>query len=370
MADRQLRVCHLLGELGSGGRESLILNLARHTSERVSHAVVCFRSDDRMRERFESFDIPVRNLHATSSFDLGAVVRLYRFLRGESFDVLHAHGTSGQLPGRVVRGLGTVPGLVSTHHIVRDANSTPEIWLERATRPLDDLTVAVSHGVKESFAPSDDSAWRVVYNGIDVDDFHETVRRADPNNVREDYGLDDETVLLNIGRYTTDKAQGDLIRAMCHLSKERTGVHLFVVGGRGDHEGRLRREARELGVDDRVSITGRVPSVAEYYNLADAFVSSSIREGLPIVLLEAMAAELPIVATDIPGVREVIEDGVTGVLVPTRSPTAFADGVSRVLADDRSEQLGTAGYERVRKEFGIQQTATRYEELYQEVAPR
>jgi glycosyltransferase involved in cell wall biosynthesis len=105
--------------------------------------------------------------------------------------------------------------------------------------------------------------------------------------------------------------------------------------------------------------------VAEYYALADVFVSSSVREGLPIVLLEAMAAELPIIATDIPGVEEVLDTG-TGEFVGTHAPSELAEAMIRLGSDKRRISIGKAGYETAIDKFSIQRTVNEHIELYKD----
>ncbi|WP_394353563.1 glycosyltransferase [Halosimplex rubrum] len=123
--------------------------------------------------------------------------------------------------------------------------------------------------------------------------------------------------------------------------------------GWGPREDRLRDRIRQRGLGDAVTVTGRVPSVHEYYALADVFVSSSVFEGLPIAHLEGMAAGLPIVATDIPGVVEVVVDGETGLLIPPEDPGALASGMCELADATRRTEFGHEGRQRVESKFDI-----------------
>lgn len=118
------------------------------------------------------------------------------------------------------------------------------------------------------------------------------------------------------------------------------------------------------GLENFISVPGRVDTIHEYYAIADVFVSSSVGEGLPIVLLEAMAAELPVIATDIPGVREVVLDGETGILVPPNTPGSLAVAMQDCRNPKLRRRYGKAGADWVSEAFHIKDTARAYCSLY------
>lgn len=365
-----VRVLHLLGSLGNGGRESLLLDIIRNTGDDVEYAVGCFRNDGAVDDDFEALGAPVTCFDASSQRDLGALWRLLRFCWTEQFDVIHAHGPLAQIPARTIGRLCGIDEVVSTHHGVEAMFPTSVLRVERATRPLDSATVAVSHGVRHSFlGDSDPEQWVTIQNGIDVEAFAAEVEAANPAPIRSEYGVgEDEVVFLNIGRYVAEKSQEDLVPATERVVEAGVDAHTFVVGGRGAGESIVREHVTDSEVSERVHVTGPVESIHEYYALADAFVSSSTEEGLPIVQLEAMAAGLPVVATDIPGVRELVVDGETGVLVPPESPRELAEGMLDVADAGVRERLGSAGHDRVASEFSVEETTDSYSSLYKRLA--
>jgi glycosyltransferase involved in cell wall biosynthesis len=246
--------------------------------------------------------------------------------------------------------------------------------LERATRPLSSVNVGVSKAVERSFGgnateytadrPGAVGRSCTIYNGIDVEAFRASVEEADTAPLRETYGLTgDELVFLNVGRYTPQKAQLDLVRAMDDVVEERPDARLFVVGW-GQMEDELDRAVRERELDEHVFITGRVPTVEEYYAIADVFVLSSLREGLPIVLLEAMAAGLPVVSTNVSGVPEAVRDGETGRLVGPESPADLATAMLEYRRSGRRERTGGRGYRHALERFDVDRTADQYSSLY------
>jgi glycosyltransferase involved in cell wall biosynthesis len=369
--DADVSVCHVLGSLGAGGRESLIENVIGYTAGSVSHSVACFQSTETGRGRFEERDVPVVTFDADSTRDVGALVEFARHLVGSDVDVVHAHGMNAQIPTRLVAPICGFAGVVSTHHGVQDLYPDHLTWLERLTRRLDARTVAVSDGVRRSFVggtTAGSSQWRTVRNGIDVDGFAAGIEAADGESIRRAHEITPaDTVFLNVGRYVPPKSQLDLIEAMDSLSVQRRDVHLFVVGGRGPMDTILRERVAEYDLEEYVTIPGRVDDIHSYYAAADVFVSSSVGEGLPIVQLEAMAGQLPVIATDIPGVREVVLDGKTGTLVPPNAPDSLATAMQDCCDPERRRRYGEAGRTRVADAFDVRETGRAYVSLYESI---
>jgi glycosyltransferase involved in cell wall biosynthesis len=370
-ANEDVSVCHVLGSLGTGGRESLIEDIIEYTTESVAHSIACFRTTEPSRTRFEEQNVPVVTFDADSARDVGALAEFTRYLVRSTVDVVHAHGMNAQIPARLVAPFCDFAGVVSTHHGVQDLYPEHLQWFERLTRRLDTRTVAVSEGVRQSFvgrANAGSPQWHTIRNGIDVDGFASAIEEADAETVRRDHGLTStDTVFLNVGRYVPPKSQLDLVEAMDSLREERNDVHLFIVGGRGPLDTILRERVADYSLEEYVTVTGHVDDIHRYYAAADAFVSSSVGEGLPIVQLEAMAGQLPVIATDIPGVREVVLDGETGTLVPPDTPESLATAMQGCCDPGLRRRYGEAGGERVADAFHIRDAGQAYVSLYESI---
>lgn len=378
-----LRVCHMLHHLALGGLENQVLRLIRASRDRpVSYTVCYFGEDDSLREEMEAAGARVVQLDTGSTtpagqFDPRSIARVTSFLTEESFDVLHTHvSLYVMVVGRICGRLADTP-VVGTYHNTRENYHPAMQALERATRPLSATNVAVSGDVERTYADSVrryspdgrgefDRRTYTVHNGIDVDEFASEVASA---NVDDVPGSDrvDGPAFLSVGRYAEEKNQRALVRAMADVTQELPDAHLFVVGW-GPLEDELRRTAADHGVADSVTITGRVPSVHEYYAFADAFVLPSLTEGLSVVLLEAMTAGLPVVGTDVAGTGEAIEHGTTGLLVPPESASALADAMVRLGDPELRERMGRNGHERVREKFSIESAVESYLDIYRRAA--
>lgn len=385
-----VRVCHLLHDLALGGLENQVLRIVRATDDPTITFLVCYvGADDSMGPAFEAAGARVVHLDTGSpdpidQFRPRSLWRLARFLREYDVDVLHCHGSLYQhVVGRLcARAVGR--RVMGTYHTRRDTFQTATQWLERLTRPLSSVDVAVSKGVELTYASSArvyrpgqaefDRRTYTVYNGIDVESFNERVRDSVPERVDPRPPDDDGVVFLTIGRYSAAKNQLTLIEAMGEVVSAVPDAHLILVGW-GELESSLRSAVRRTGLEEHVTVAGRVsaeygdvPSVYDYYALADVFVLPSLTEGLSVVLLEAMAAGLPIVASRIPGNDEAVVDDQTGSLVPADSVDALARAMIAMADDDRGDRFGERAYEHAQATFHIDYTVAAYVDLYHRVS--
>lgn len=376
MNSRRLEVCFLINQLAPGGAPTLLLDIVRHTNvdDNIAYTVCFINGEDSLVPDFEEAGARIVNFGAEFKYDPRALWRMARFLRSEEFDILHAHLPYSQTVGRVFGRLGGIDKIVSTQHSAPNNYHPVTRTLERLTRPLDSRTVAVSEAVEQLFiggsqqyTPDQQEQWCTIYNGADIDGFRAKVEASEATDVRSKWELGDGLVFLNVGRYIPAKAQLDLIEAMAYAVRELPDAQLLIVGW-GKHENELRRAVREHGLEENITITGRQHPIHAYYRTADVFVLPSVRESFGIVLLEAMAADLPVVATDVQGIPEIVEDGRTGLLVPPRSPQQLADAMLQLRDPKRRERLGKAGYEKARNEFDIKQTVEQHLGLYRELS--
>ncbi len=358
-----MRPALVLNDFGAGGAERLVKDLAVELDRRddVDPVVVASKGRGDLRSAFEAggFDLATLDVDVTAGSVAEGVARLVDRLRALDADLVHSHLAFSDLVSRLAC---TALGLahVSTYHNVQEKRSVPKRAVEHATRRLSDRIVCVSEGVRRSYG--DDPRTRVIHNAIDVEGFARRVTEADRSRVPERV-RSAETVFLNVARCVPVKRQRDLLRAVERFDSE--DVHLVVVGD-GPLRGDLETHVSERDLADRVTVAGFVESIEPYYAVADAFVSSSGKEGLPTTHIEAMAARLPVVSTDIPGVREIVSHGRTGYLAPVGEPETLAALLRRVHEGDARE-LGARGYETAASTFSIERVAEEHASLYRDV---
>lgn len=349
------RVSFVTTSLMRGGAETQVFLLARELRERGHPVqVVSMRRPEAYVYDLEALGIETVDLGMRSGVpDPRALVRLARAWRRFRPDVAHAHMVHAVLLARLARPLARVPVLVSTAHNLTEGARWRE-FAYRATDRLGDLTTnvcqaAVDRYVAVGAAPRD----RIVRmpNGLDVAGFD-----PDPavrERVRAALGLtDDAFVWLAVGRLEPQKDVPSLLEAARTLPP----AAVVVLVGEGPLHAELEARRDALGLDPaRVRFLGARADVPDLMRAADGYVMSSAWEGLPMVLLEAGASGLPIVATDVGGNAEIVRDGATGRLVAPHDPAALAAAMAETMALPASERAawGRSARAHVAAEFDL-----------------
>jgi glycosyltransferase involved in cell wall biosynthesis len=361
-----VRIAQLLigGEIAGG--QLVALQLARALRERGDDALFVSPSRGAFTERAETEGFRVVHADVARLHRARGMLALSQQLHDEHVDLLHTHTlAAANALGRLAARWARIP-VVSHLHI--------ENYFRPVTRPLlrtaDNRTarlcaalVAVSEDTKRAYERQGyPSRIEVVYNGVQLDG-------APRGGVRAELGIPNGVPLIGeIGRLCDVKGQRELIAALAQVPD----AHAVLVGADleqgGAYQAALEREAERLGVRDRVVFAGRREDAAHVLAELDVLALPSWTEGLPLVVLEAMAQRRAVVATPVGGTPEVVVDGETGLLVPPRNPEALASALRRLLADaDLRRRMGEAGYERVRERFSAAEMARRTVAIYDEV---
>jgi glycosyltransferase involved in cell wall biosynthesis len=320
-----------------------------------------------MTERAEAAGVPVWIETQRPGLDWRWVLHLARRMRRESIDVFHSHEFSMNVFGGAAAWLARVPHVATIHgrHYVTEAPRRIRAYrlLHRLGTPI----VAVSDDLRSYLAEGfslERNALKLVHNGIALQEARLTdpSRRAQSRqNARAALGLPASgPLLVCVGNLYLVKDHACLLRALPRLA----GAHV-AIAGRGEEEGNLRALATEIGVIERVHLLGLRDDVDAILDAADVFVQPSRSEGLPLAVLEAMGHGLPVVATNVGGIPEAIEDEKSGLLVPPGDPEALAGALAQVLESPESAQsLARLARARAEAEFSIGAMVERYIGLY------
>jgi glycosyltransferase involved in cell wall biosynthesis len=289
-------------------------------------------------------------------------LRFILWLRRARPDVVHAHLAHAAWLARGARLFAPVPVVIDTLH----SSSTGTVWWRlgyRLSRRLSDRVTAVSAAVAGSHLAAKvvrKKDLTVLHNGVDLDDWHpdEETRAA----VRRETGLENQFLWIAVGRLDKVKDYPTLLKAMASLPKSSR----LVIAGTGPLLSSLSHLSSRLNLAGRVRFLGFEPNMKRWFQAADGFVLASRWEGLPMALLEAAACELPSVATDVPGVHEVLEDGETGVLVPAMDVSALAWAMNAIMQAPPEERraIGVRARESVAMQYNLTSAIVRWEELY------
>lgn len=362
----------LVKGLGRGGAEQLLVSTAGHIDRRRFAVEVAYVLPwkDALVEPLEARGVPAHCLGGGRAFDVRWVARLRRLVRSRPFDLVHAHLPFAALGARLALGPGGPP-VVYTEHNVWERYRPAMRWANALTYRRNAAVIAVSDAVQASVRAHENAFVRVpsietVVHGVDLDETHhgaDAARRA-----RRVLGLGpDELVIGTVANFTPKKDQHTLLAAVALLP--RSLPWRLVLVGSGPLEVSLRAAVDELGLGHRVMFAGSRDDVPEILPAFDVFVLSSRYEGLPISLLEAMAAGVPVVATAVGGIPDAVADGVTGVLLPPGDPGVLADALGGVLGDsDRRVRMGAAAREAAER-FSILPAVRTIEQIYERVLP-
>lgn len=367
-ADAPYRIAYVIGELGKGGAEYQLHELLRHLDRALfAPHVIALAAGGWWVEHIRGLGVPVTELPRRGSAELSRVLALRAALQRLAPHVLHTGLWSGNVYGRLAAvGLGIPVRIAAERNVI--ARPWWQVLIERALDRGTDVYLvnceAVADMLMRQHIPR--VKVRVIPNGIDLGRLSPFVleRRA----ARVAAGFDPgRRLVAQVGRLAPQKDHPTFLRAAAMVAQELPDVDFLLVGA-GEERVALEGLARELGLGTRLHLTGLRDDVPSLLAGVDVLTSSSLFEGFPNVLLEAMATGAVAVATDVGGCRELVVAEETGLLIPPRSPTALAAAVLRLLRDSAlAQRLALAARRRVEAEFAVELMAGRTAATYMEL---
>lgn len=354
MARHPLSVLQVITPSRFSGAERVVTYLAEALQARGHRVLALCKRNELLLEEMARRGVECRAVPIAGKANLRAPRVILGEARRFGADVIHTHLSTASLWGGVAAKLAKIP--VISH--VQALNS-------RTCFRFSDRLVAVSEGVKEHLVAQRVPAGRidVVHNAVDLAAFEGL---DDPWAVRREFGLRPEDLLVGVVAHLTPrKGHRYLVEAAALLLPRWPNVWLVFVG-EGPLRGELEGQAAGLGISHRLIMAGYRQDALRLVNAMDVVVLPSVdKEGLPLCLVEAAILAKPTVATDIPGAREVIAEGATGMLVPPRDPRALAIAIDTLLGDPQlRRRMGEAGQARARRWFAKEGMAERTEAIY------
>lgn len=371
--NRKPLIAHVLYRLDTGGMEHIALSVINHTRDRYRHAVICLAGYGALRGEIADASIPCLSLDKQPGKDPGCYFRLWRALRALKPDLVQTYNIGALDAAPVIR-LAGVRHIVHAEHgrdVTDPRGDNPKyLRLRRWMAPLIARFVAVSRDlqvwlVDRAGIRADKVA--CIVNGIEVAAFETPRASPRPRVLLGDFAPPGSVLIGNVARLDKVKDQAGLLAAfklLCTQAGSDTNCRLIIAGG-GPEQAALQSRIEQLGLTQTVRLLGDRADVAELLAECDVFVLSSIAEGMPVTLLEAMASGLPVVATDVGGVASVVDDGVTGTLVPPADPPALATALRAYVVDAALRHShGQAGHARVTAHFSLSTMVSAYTALY------
>lgn len=368
---RVKRVCYVLPSLDVGETERQVVYLARGLAADHEVTVICTRREGPFASDLRAAGVHVQVLRSPRLGSLSCsilTVRLRGMFRRHRPDILHTFLSGVDLPAnRAARRTG-VPVVISTRQEWSDRQRPRCLRLQLKANELTDCIVASCRAEAESLMRREGvppGRVRVIPKAVDVD---AAVTKTDPVAVRAQLGVPKGARVVGIvAGFTPAKDHLLFLASAQTLLQRRSDVHFLMVGT-GPLRRAIERQVRRMGLRKQFACTSAVGALAHLYHVMDVSVLCSKAEGMPTAVLEAMAAGTPVVAAAVGGVPEIIEDGVTGRLVHSRSPEAFAEAIAWVLDHPESAQeMKEKAARRAREEFSVDKMVAAYCTLYNEL---
>lgn len=360
-----MNVLQVVNSLECGGLEKLVIHLTQKLNEEGTNTLIaCLGSGGELAEEARKKGLRVICLNKRPGLDLFVVLRLSALIHRERIDVVHTHNFPPLMYGTLAARLANVK-VMNTRHGRAERSAKPLIW------KLNHRIAAVSEDAKTEMLRHnviDPAKVSVIYNAVNPADFNlnndEHVRQL----YRKKLGISPETLLLGIvARLAQEKDHLTLIKAFEQVARKLHNVELLIIGD-GPLLSEVKRFARNYEVEHKVRFLGFRDDIPLLLNILNVFVLSSKMEGISMTLLEAMAAAKPIVATDVGGNPEVVDNGRTGLLVSVGNPEAMAAALLKILQNpELAAQMGTAGRKRLEGKFDLGRMIDSYTKLYEEM---
>jgi glycosyltransferase involved in cell wall biosynthesis len=337
-----------------GGAEEMVLNLVRHLPQRFEAVVVCIHEAGPIGREIAAAGAPVKVLGLTPGVRRPIdVIKLRNVLFELAPDIVHTFLLTGSLYGRFAAMLAGVPVIVGSEVNIYEHKRRWHAWAERWLMHGTDAVVASAEAVREFYVRqigAERSKIEVIYNAVDWSQLTTTVGR---DEMRASLGIPANAPLAGIiARLTEQKAHRVLFEAVARQA-DLANVHLLVVGD-GELRGDLRQRVESLGLQSRVHFAGARRDLGNVLTAIDVFVMPSLWEGLPLSLVLAMGAGLPVVATAVAGIPEVVANGERGLLVAPGDVDGLGAALARVFGNAAERaRLGEAARAFVRPRFGV-----------------
>lgn len=374
---RRPLIAHVLYRLDIGGMERIAVSVINRTSERYRHAVVCLAGFGAMRDQIEDAAVPCLSLDKQPGKDWGCHVRLWRMLRRLQPDLVQTYNI-GALDAAPVARLAGVRRVVHAEHgrDVADPLGQNRKYrlMRRGLQPFITRHVAVSEDLQNWLRDSigiPPSKIACIPNGIDTARYASNDESRQKRPLLGPFAPPGTLLITTVGRLDPVKDQAGLIDAFRVLCDSNPGMGArlrLAIIGEGSQRHHLEQHIARLDLGRQVRLLGNREDIAALLAECDVFALSSVAEGIPLTVLEAMAVGLPVAATDVGGVGEVVIDNVTGTLIAPSDPAALATALVRYVRDPGLRlQHGRSGRERVQNQFSLPAMVSAYTALYDEL---
>jgi len=362
-----MKVLQVTTDMNIGGITNYIFELSRALKDKGVDTIVASSGGD-IEKSLDKIDIPHEKLDINTKFEFSpkvfrAAFAIKRIALDEEVDIIHAHTRVSQVAGVIASRMTGIPMVTTCHgYFKRRLRSVIDTWGDKVIA----ISAAVYEHLKEDLGV-EDRRIELVYSGIDIYKFSREFSYEEIAKTKKYLGLSNKTVIGTIGRLSPVKGQKFFLQAMSEVLKVRPDAAGLMVGS-GPEGPSIKSLAMALGIDDRISFVDSVLDTREALSAMDIFVFPSVKEGLGIALLEALAAAKPCIASRTGGIEDIIKDRENGILVDVGDSGAIARAIMELLADENLRiRMGQNGRRLVQSRFTLDRMADDIMNVYKEL---
>lgn len=369
------KVCFIITKLELGGAQKLALYIAEHINRSEFEVFLITGKggilDKEAAEKFRVFSLSnfVREISPVK--DLKALLQIYRILKKEKPDIVHTHSSKAGILGRFAAWLAGVKNIFHTIHGYgfNETQKAPVkflfVWIEKFCCLFSDKLICVAkEDIKKGirYGISKEDKFMVIRAGIDVNYF----KNFKPSgNLKSAFAADPKSkIVLTIGPFKPQKNLADFIRAAAIVSRKIPNVR-FLIAGDGQQRGALESQIKDLNIENNVLLLGWRKDIADLLYSCDIFAMTSLWEGLPCVIVEAMSCSKPVIANAVDGVKEIVEEGKTGFLIKPYDYEATAEKIIYLIENEaHAQKMGENAKASIGEEFDLSYVVKQHERLY------
>jgi len=370
--DDRPTVCHVIHALGVGGAEVLVDQMVRRMSREFHCVVAVLDEIGEIGERLRQDGFTVEHLHRQPGIDRRCASRLREFADREGTKLLHAHQYTPFFQAMLSRGLlGSRPVVFTEHgRHFPDTRSRKRSLVNRLMLRQYDRLIGCGGAVRQALIDNEglpESRVEVIYNGVDLK-AHGRPSAGARERIRTEFGFAvSDFVAVLVARLHELKDHQTALRAVDQARHQIPGLRLLLAG-EGDQRAAIEQTIRDRGLEQSVTLAGTRKDVADLLAASDVFLMSSISEGIPLTVIEAMAARCPVVSTAVGGLPEIIEHGRTGFLVPSGDHSGLAEAlVGLYRSPELSRQIAEAAAQHATEHLSLEGMLKAYRNVYREV---
>lgn len=365
-------ICQLLHSMNVGGAEMLAARIVRQTCDQYRYCFCCLDELGTLGEELISQGFPVKVIHRKPGFDWRCPIRIARYLQQHHVDLIHAHQYTPFFYALLARVIHWHAPILFTEHGRHqpDYPRRKRMVFNRAMLQRRDHVLGVGEAVRQALIVNEGippGRAHVLYNGVDLSHY-ENVTEEQRLDARRELGVDEnDLVIVQVARLDPIKDHGTALRAMELVSHRHSNVKFRIIG-EGPEAENIRSTIEKLRLENCITMMGLRKDVPKLLLGADLFLLSSVSEGIPLTIIEAMGASLSVVSTNAGGVHEVVRPEKTGLLAPIGDHVQLAEQIMKLIErPDLRRQMGQRGHELAHQKFSEPKMLQQYDQLYREM---